>query len=158
MIRYETLMLAKTELTNEEYSMLEKSIEKLVATAKGSFSGFDKWGKIRLAYPVKKSDYGIYILARYEIPAGELEAFSKELLQFFRIKCNELVMRHVNVRLAKDATSLYKRPDSVDHASGSSNLDSFLKENKMDKILPGMNNESGRSDVMIEEDYDDAQA
>lgn len=154
MIRYETLMLAKTELTNEEFSMLEKSIEKLVNTAKGKFSSFDKWGKFRLAYPVKKSDYGIYILARYDVPAEEIEAFSKELLSFFRIKCNELVMRHVNVRLDKSAPSLYKRPDSVEHA-GSSNLDSFLKENKMDKILTGVNEETGKADIEADEDYDD---
>lgn len=158
MIRYETLMLAKTELTNEEFSMLEKTIEKLVTTAKGKLAGFDKWGKFRLAYPVKKSDYGIYLLARYEVPSHEIDAFSKELLSFFRIKVNELVMRHVSVRLEGDSSAAYKRPDSVDHANGSSNLDSFLKENKMDKLLSGTSDSGHKADSEIDEDYDDVQA
>lgn len=139
MIRYETLMLARTEITNEELAMLEKSIEKIVTTAGGSMVAFDKWGKYRLAYQVQKNDYGIYILARYNVPANTVTAMVKELAQFFRISCNEIVMRHVDVRLPKDAPTMYKKPDSVETA-GTSNVDAFLKEHKMD----GMLNNSGR--------------
>ncbi|PCI74261.1 30S ribosomal protein S6 [Candidatus Dependentiae bacterium] len=133
-VRYETLMLTRTEITNEEISMLEKSIEKIVTVADGTMDRFDKWGKYRLAYPVEKHDYGIYILARYTVPSEKIADMVKELAQFFRITCNEIVMRHVNVRLDDSAPDQYAKPDPVDTA-GTGSVDAFLKEHKIDSMI-----------------------
>lgn len=134
MIRYETLMLIRSEATNDELSRLEDSVEKLVADSEGKINLFDPWGKCRLAYPVEKNDYGIYILTRYEIPKPNLDSFFKELQHLFKIKLNEVVMRNVSVLLDQDAPIDYARPDSIE-GSRSGNLDAFLKENKMEGFL-----------------------
>jgi small subunit ribosomal protein S6 len=134
MIRYETLMLTRPELTNEELTMLEKNIEKIVTTASGVVKKFDKWGKYRLAYSVEKNDYGIYILVRYDVPSHQVAAMVKELAQFFRIACSEIVMRHVNVRLADDAPEQYKKPESVE-TLGTGSVDAFLKQHKIDSMI-----------------------
>lgn len=134
MIRYETLMLTRPELTNEELAMLEKNIEKIVTTATGVVKKFDKWGKYRLAYSVEKNDYGIYILVRYDVPSHQVAAMVKELAQFFRIACSEIVMRHVNVRLADDAPDHYKKPESVE-TLGTGSVDAFLKQHKIDSMI-----------------------
>jgi small subunit ribosomal protein S6 len=135
MIRYETLMLTRTEITNEELAMLEKSIEKIVNAADGVVKRFDKWGKYRLAYPIQKSDYGIYIYIRYDVPANKIAAMTKELAQFFRIACSEIVMRHVNVRLDHDAPENYKKPESIETA-GTGSVDFFLKQHKIGDMGP----------------------
>ncbi len=134
MIRYETLMLTRPELTNEELAMLEKNIERIVTTATGVVKKFDKWGKHRLAYSVEKNDYGIYILVRYDVPSHQVAAMVKELAQFFRIACSEIVMRHVNVRLADDAPDQYKKPESVEML-GTGSVDAFLKQHKIDSMI-----------------------
>ena len=138
MVRYETLMLARTEITDDELSMIERYFDKLLADNSSALSSFDKWGKYRLAFPVQKNDYGVYMLARYEITPDKLTAVMDELTTFFKIKCNEIVMRHVTVRLGKNASSTYYKPEPIDIAR-SGNVDTFLKENKMEGLLSSVN-------------------
>ena len=135
MLRYETLFLASTEITDDEISSIERYLDKELANIKGKLSVFDKWGKYRLAYPVEKSDYGVYILARYEIAdnAG-VTNFVKELDSFVKIKCDEFIMRYTTVKLSKEAPSAYIKPDPID-AGRATNVDKFVKDHKMEGIL-----------------------
>lgn len=135
MSHYETLFLAKTEITDDEISVIEHYLDKQLANIKGKLSVFDKWGKYRLAYPVNKSNYGVYILARYEIEdKPTVKNFMKELDTFIKIKCNEFIMRYVNTKLSPDAPTAYIKPDSID-TSRSTNVDKFVREHKMEGIL-----------------------
>ncbi len=134
MVKYETLMLLRTEITGDELAIIEQQFEDLVAQASGSMVCFDKWGKYRLAYPVQKSDYGIYVLARYRVPQGALVLLAKELSLFFKIKCSDVVMRFVTVKLDDDVPIAYIKPEPVD-SGGRKNLDMFIKENKMEGII-----------------------
>jgi small subunit ribosomal protein S6 len=136
MQRYETLILAGTQITADELSMLENFFEKITTENKGKVVSFDKWGKYRLAYPVQKHDYGIYLLVRYELPQIGSENAFKDLNTFFKIKCNEIVMRNFTKKLKKDAPVNYKKPDPVDNGR-KGGFDTFLKENKMDTFLNG---------------------
>ena len=136
MLRYETLILARPEITQDELALLETQFDKLVSSStKGKLSSFDRWGKYRLCYPVGKNEYGIYILARYELDStGALGEVFKNVDTFLKIKCNDFVMRHVHIKLAKNAPALYQKPDALD-ASRSANIDSFLKESKVENLL-----------------------
>jgi len=139
MLRYETLVLARTEITNDELATLEKFFDKHVSTAQGSVDAFDKWGKLRLAYPVNKSEYGMFILARFKLPKTNVGEVVREIDNFLKFKCTEFVLRHVSTKVAKNAPAVYQRPDSVD-TGRSGNLDSFLKDNKMDNLLKTVDN------------------
>lgn len=127
-------MLARTEITDDELATLERQLDKIVSDHKGRMTLFDRWGKYKLAYPVRKNVYGIYILSRYQVPSESVTAFFKEIDTLFRIKYNEIVMRHVTVRLPEDAPSVYARPEPVS-SHRTSNLDSFIKENKMEGLI-----------------------
>lgn len=134
MLLYETLILSNTHITKDELEMLENYFDTLTSNFKGKVKSFDRWGKYHLAYPIKKNDYGFYALSRYEIPEGEGSKFFKELDTFFKIKCNDIVLRNVTIKLDPKTTPVeYKRPEPVD--SRSNNLDTFLKKNKMEGIL-----------------------
>src|SRR4051812_15979224 len=122
MIQYETLMLATTQITHDELTFLEREFEKIAIQTKGNLKSFDRWGKYRLAYPIKKNDYGIYILARYEVPQEALSLVTEQITTFFRIKCNDIVIRYVNVRLVPGTSSVYAKPEAVD-AKGMSDID-----------------------------------
>lgn len=135
MIRYETLLLARTEITNEEFSLIEKTFETVVNNAGGKISAVDRWGKYRLSYAIKKQEYGIYYLIRFDVPADKVSQVTKEIREFFRIKCSEFVLRNVIVRLEDDAPTTYKRPEPVDSPYATNGgVDSFIKENKLDSF------------------------
>jgi small subunit ribosomal protein S6 len=134
MANYETLMLVRTEITGDEINALESLIEKIVSGKNGKMTLFDKWGKYKLCYPVKKNLYGIYILTRFQVPNDQLTAFFAEFDLVFRIKFNEVVMRHVTTKLSEATSTLYKRPEPIG-SHGTSNLDSFIKENKMKGLI-----------------------
>ena len=134
MVNYETLMLARTEITDDEIGTIERQFDKIIAAQKGRITVFDKWGKYKLAYPVEKGMYGVYILARYEVSKDGLQKLFSELDALFKIKYNELIMRHVTIKLPEDTTSVYKYPQSIGY-HGTSNLDSFIKENKMEGLI-----------------------
>lgn len=160
MLRYETLFLARTELTDDEASMIEKNLERLVQDAQGKLDSFDKWGKYRLAYSVNKSSQGVYILARYQAPNANVAKLVHELDQFLKLKCNETVLRHVNIKLKPNAPATYIKPDTVDMTRTGS-LDSFFKDNKIENLLNtsehGSDKGRGLSNVGFDGGNDDEQ-
>ena len=145
--RYETLILARTQITADELSMIESFFEKISSEAKGKVVSFDRWGKYRLAYPIKKNDYGIYLLVRYEFLEKECQFMFKKLLDFFKINCSEIVMRYVTIKLDEKAPLAYKYPEPVD-AGRTGSLDSFLKENKMESFLDNVDT-SSKKDIKL---------
>ena|SRR3990167_720584 len=130
---YETLMLSVPEITDDESNKLETQFEKMTSKFKGETVSFEKWGKFKLAYPVRKNDYGIYFLTRFKLPTDTAAEFLKELRSFFRIKFSGLVMREVTCAL--DSSKLeYKKPKSLGDLPEDA-VGSFLKENKMGGLL-----------------------
>jgi len=144
--RYEALMLAVPELTKDETTTLEKGFDKVVRSAQGSVISFERWGKYRLAFPVRRNDYGIYFLARFEIEDGK-NAVLDDLKTFFTIKVNNVVMRNVVSRLATDASLAYQRPKSLEEAATSRDVGTFLKENKMEGLLPSSGSDDGQKEA-----------
>jgi small subunit ribosomal protein S6 len=156
MVNYETLMLVRTEITDDELNALERQLDKLIDDHKGKMMLFDRWGKYKLAYPVQKNVYGIYILVRYQAPKESLGALFKELDTLFKIKYNELVMRHVAKKLDQEASSVYKRPEAIGAHGGTSNLDSFIKENKMKGLIDTPVEKKAEEEVKSEGEVEEA--
>jgi small subunit ribosomal protein S6 len=127
-------MLARTEITDDELRALERQFDKIVADQEGRITLFDRWGKYKLSYPVQKNLYGIYILARYQVSGDVVAKLFEEVDTLFKIKYNELVMRHVTVRLEEGVSSMYKYPEAIG-SRGTSDLGSFIKENKMEGLI-----------------------
>jgi small subunit ribosomal protein S6 len=150
MVRYEILMLVRSESTAEERAFLEKSISGLVAQHNGVVSSFDQWGKLRLAYPVQKENYGLYILVRFELPNDAVVKFTKDLNMFFRIKTGEFVLRHTVVRVPAGAPATYAHPEPVDSSKALAEAGSFVRGegrgDRGDRADRGGNFREGRSE------------
>ena len=132
MHRYEMLLLTVPELTSDEETTIEKGLHKIIDEAKGKVVSFERWGKYRLAYPVKGSDYGIYFLMRIDIEdAGDL--FNK-IRYFFRVSQGSTVVRAGFFKLDPSAPKEYSRPDSLEDTPVQ-DVDKFLEDNKMDGLL-----------------------
>ncbi len=130
--KYEVLMLAVPEVTQDEIKNIEKQVDTAVSKAKGNILAFDRWGKFKLAYPVRRNEYGVYFLARFEVPNGHNMA--NEIRQLFKVKLDDVVMRHVVSRVEGDSLE-YQRPKSLEETPTSRDMNTFLKENKMEGLL-----------------------
>jgi len=149
MIRYESLLLAKTQSTDDDFGMVEREFDKIISESHGTLTSFDKWGKYKLAYPVDGSSHGLYILVRYQLAEKEVAEFSKKLTQLLMIKCNEVVVRYTTIRLAPNAPVTYQRPEPLDIARTGS-LDTFLKENKFENMLNSVDNNADVASDTVE--------
>ena len=47
----------------------ENRIKKIIADNGGNITKTDNWGKRKLAYPIKKQDFAVYVFYTVEIPA-----------------------------------------------------------------------------------------
>lgn len=79
---------------------IEREIEafsETVTSNKGEIVGVHKWGRRKLAYPVRKVRDGFYVLARFNGEGDVLKEVDR------RFKMNESILRHLVVRSAEDA-------------------------------------------------------
>ena len=136
MKRCEILALTIPEITTDESSLLESSLRKLAMECQGDMISFEKWGKYKLAYPVKGSDYGVYFLARFDSKNNNV--LIEKLRQLLAVKYNELVMRFVCKKLDASDSLEYVKPESLEDYSSegaSTNVDSVLSENFKDSQI-----------------------
>ena len=131
--RYETLILTIPEITNDESKSIEAALEKSVKNTKGSVIAYDLWGKYRLAYPIKKNDYGVYYLVRYELPEDGKSEFFDDMKSLFTIKHDGLVMRSMTTQLNAKTPLEYERPESLEETP--KDVESFLRKNKMEGLI-----------------------
>ena len=149
MNRYELLILASPEITKDEETNLEKNIDKFIVDAKGSIVSFDRWGKYRLAYPVKGNSYGVYFLVRFDIENADV---LQELKRMFYVKFVDVVMRQMVTKLDKDASAEYKRPPSLEDTP--KRHIGFLEESELkhgSTSLKDVKKDKEKKDVVVEE-------
>jgi len=133
MQRYEALVLTVPEITNDELKQMESQLDRLVTDAEGATLSFERWGKFKLTYPVRGNEYGVYCLMRFEAPGSLV----KDMRDFFAVKLHNIAMRHLIACVNVDSL-VYQRPKSLEEASTSRDVDTFLKENQMGGLLSSM--------------------
>lgn len=148
--RYEALVLVPTESTNEDISMIERQIDEICTKAEGSMISFDRWGKYQLCFPVRKHSYGIYLLARFEMPQAKAPVTIKAIDTLLKVKHSELVMRYVISKLNPKASLEYEKPESLD---ATRNTDLELKEEaKIEHLLDTVEASTPRRGANVVED------
>lgn len=63
---YETIIIFKPTLSDEEIEKAVNKIKEIISKEKGEVITVENWGKRKLAYDVKKQKKGNYILLRYK--------------------------------------------------------------------------------------------
>src|SRR5204863_463523 len=129
-------LLTVPEITADEAKSLESQIDRIVKDKKGNVISFERWGKYKLAYPVRKNDYGVYFLARFEAPTDVVE----EVRNLFAVKLHDLIMRQMSINLDPKQPLTYQRPQSLEDAPTSRDVNTFLKENKMEGLMGSQSN------------------
>jgi small subunit ribosomal protein S6 len=139
MHRYEMLLLTVPEITEDETRSLESHLDRLIKEAKGTIISFERWGKYRLAYPIRKNDYGIYFLIRFEV--DESQPLLDNIHSLLTVKLSDIAMRNMVTALSTKESLAYQRPLSLEETP-SRDVDSFLKEHKMEGLISSMKTKS----------------
>jgi small subunit ribosomal protein S6 len=130
MIRYEALLLAVPTVTQDEAKTIESQLDQAIKEAKGVMISFERWGKYRLAFPIKKNEYGVYFLARFE--AETQTNVGQALTSLIAVKLHDIVMRSMVSHLDSKASLAYQRPPSLEEAP-TEKVGSFL-HNRNDHV------------------------
>jgi small subunit ribosomal protein S6 len=66
--KYETTFIVDSLIKNEEIEGIITKIEKFITNNGGQIEAIERWGKKRLAYEIKKRQYGYYVHVVYNAP------------------------------------------------------------------------------------------
>ena len=89
---YELVVVIDPEIDEDKLSAALDRISQFVTTRGGEVIDVDRWGKRKLAYPIKKRSEGDYVITHFRLDpsqAAELEA---------SLRLSEEVLRHLLVR------------------------------------------------------------
>ncbi len=103
MQKYETIFVIDSLLKSEEIEANIAKYEKFISANGGIIEVIDRWGKKRLAYEIKKRQYGYYVLIRFDGPG----AIVKQLEREYRL--NESILRYMTLRLNKQALKMLEK-------------------------------------------------
>lgn len=76
MAQYEIAVLYHPDL-EVDLTKAEEKVKKIITGAAGKVVETDNWGKRKLAYPIKKQDYAVYVFYTVEMPGegvGKIES------------------------------------------------------------------------------------
>jgi small subunit ribosomal protein S6 len=86
--RYETVFVIDSLLKPDEIQNIISKYERFISANGGHIETVDQWGKKRLAYEIKKRQYGFYVLIRFSGPPPMLKQLEREY------RLNESILRY----------------------------------------------------------------
>jgi len=101
---YELVVVVAPESGEEAFEARVAAVSKLITSRGGTIINLDRWGKRKLASPLKHHREGLYFLVKFK--AGT--QLGKELDQSLRM--SEDVLRHMLVRLEPPRKVKVKEP------------------------------------------------
>lgn len=119
MRNYEIAIVLHPDLEIDIESATSK-VEKIIDLAKGKITKKDNWGKRKLAYPIKKQDWGIYVFYQVQLDPSAVAQIENTL------RITEEVMRYLIVSL--ENTRLVSKTNQQGADSDSKDSDKSEKE------------------------------
>ena len=91
---YELVVIISPEVVDEKLEATIDNISQFITERDGIISSVERWGKRRLAYPLKHFMEGSYVLTQFK----SKPTLSKELEA--RLQISEEVLRHLLIKLS----------------------------------------------------------
>lgn len=94
---YESAVLINAALDDEQIDGIIARIKETIINNGGEIREVENWGRKRLAYMVKKSKIGYYVIFRFNAPSGIVS----KLERFYTL--DEYILRFLTILLDNDA-------------------------------------------------------
>ncbi len=89
---YETVFIARQDLTESQVKDMTENFSKIITDAKGRVHKTEFWGLKSFAYRINKARKGHYILLELDTPAQALHEMERQM------RLNEDVVRFITIR------------------------------------------------------------
>ncbi len=90
---YETVFIARQDLSDAQVKSLTEACEKIIKDGKGKIAKTESWGLRTLAYKINKNRKGHYVLIESDTPAPAIIELERTL------RLNEDVLRYMTIKL-----------------------------------------------------------
>lgn len=128
---YETVFIARQDLSDAQVKAITESCEKIIKDGKGKVIKTESWGLRTLAYKINKNKKGHYVLIESESPAPAVIEMERTL------RLNEEVVRYMTIRLdeaSKGPSKIIDKTSTDDFDGGDRpKFDREGRDNKFEK-------------------------
>lgn len=94
---YESVVLINAALEDDQIEATISRILEVLTTNGGEIIEADKWGRKRLAYPIKKAKSGYYLVLRFKAPTELISTLERNY------RLDENIIRYITIALDKNA-------------------------------------------------------
>ncbi|PZQ43256.1 MAG: 30S ribosomal protein S6 [Micavibrio aeruginosavorus] len=112
---YETVFIARQDLSDAQVKAITESCEKIIKDAKGKVTKVENWGLRTLAYKINKNRKGHYVLIESDVAAPAVHEVERTL------RLNEDIIRYMTIRLdeaSKGPSKIIDKNSSDDFEGG----------------------------------------
>lgn len=102
---YEGVVIINAALEDVQIEEIIKNIQEFIKDNGGEITALEKWGRKRLAYPIKKAKSGFYLIYRFVAPPDLIY----KLERTFRL--DENIFRYLTIKLDKKALEHLKKKE-----------------------------------------------
>jgi small subunit ribosomal protein S6 len=99
---YELMFIVRPDMTEEDQDKLVSTLETAVTSSGGKVKTFEKMGKRRLAYTVRRFHDGLFMLLTFEGSGGLVHELER------RLRVSEPVIKFLSVRIDEEQKRLDK--------------------------------------------------
>ena len=117
MNNYEIAVLYHPDL-EIDLEKAENRVKKIIADNEGKITKTDNWGKRKLAYPIKKQDFAVYVFYTADMPAASVTKLEQtfnitdEIIRFMITKPDLKAIAKAEAMEAEKAKKAAERGDS----------------------------------------------
>lgn len=94
---YESAVLINAALEDDQIQAIISHIKELISSNDGEITDVEDWGRRRLAYMIKRSKIGYYIIFQFNAYPQIISPLEK----FYKL--DENILRYLNIKLTKNA-------------------------------------------------------
>ena len=95
---YEETIVIDGSLDNEQINEQVKTVEDVIQAHGGKISEVNRWGRRKLAYPIRKQTQGYYVVIRYEAEGTAITPIEHEF------ELNEAILRYLTITAEKESS------------------------------------------------------
>ena len=92
---YETVLIARQDLTEAQVTDAVNTYSSVLSDAKGKILKTENWGLRALAYPINKNRKGYYVLIEFEVEPEALHEMERQM------RLSEDILRFMTIKLDK---------------------------------------------------------
>jgi len=94
---YESVVIINATLEDEQVEATISRMQETITTHGGELVDLDKWGRKRLAYPIKKAKSGYYVVFRFSATTDLVATLERNY------RLDENIIRYLTIQLDKFA-------------------------------------------------------